>query len=55
MAETAYAWMAQIILADGKQSPEELRFLDDIRKPLGLHGALAGKIRAVVAILNRKG
>lgn len=53
LSETAYAWAAQIALADGKVLPGEHKFLSDIRKALKVHGVLAGKINAVAAILNR--
>ena len=53
LAETAYAWAVQMALADGKTVSPEHKFLSGIRKALGIHGVLAGKINAVVAILNR--
>ena len=53
LAETAYAWAASMIMADGKAVSPEHKFLSSIRKALGVHGVLAGKINAVVAILNR--
>lgn len=53
LAETAYAWAAQMVMADGKVVSPEHKFLSEIRKGLGIHGVLAGKINAVVAILNR--
>ncbi|MFA6319160.1 MAG: tellurite resistance TerB family protein [Elusimicrobiota bacterium] len=53
MRETAYAWAVQTVLADAKVLPNEHKFLSCLRKALGLHGILAGKIAAVVAILNR--
>ncbi|HAF96396.1 MAG: hypothetical protein A2X34_10640 [Elusimicrobia bacterium GWC2_51_8] len=53
LAETAYAWAAQMALADGKVVSPEHKFLSEIRKELGIHGVLAGKINAVSAILNR--
>ncbi len=53
LAETAYAWAAHMVMADGKAVSPEHKFLSSIRKALGVHGVLAGKINAVVAILNR--
>lgn len=53
LAETAYAWVASMVIADGKAVSPEHKFLSSIRKALGVHGVLAGKINAVVAILNR--
>lgn len=53
LAETAYAWAASMVMADGKAVSPEHKFLSSIRKALGVHGVLAGKINAVVAILNR--
>ncbi len=52
-SETAYAWAAQMVLADGRVVPTEHKFLSEIRKALGIHGVLAGKINAVTAMLNR--
>ena len=53
LAETAYAWAASMVMADGKVVSPEHKFLSSIRKALGVHGVLAGKINAVVAMLNR--
>lgn len=53
LAETAYAWAVQMALADSKTVSPEHKFLSEIRKALGIHGVLAGKINAVTAILNR--
>lgn len=53
LAETAYAWAAQMVLADGRVVSSEHEFLSEIRKELGIHGVLAGKINAVASILNR--
>lgn len=53
LAETAYAWAAQMAMADGKVVSPEHKFLSEIRRALGIHGVLAGKIKAVAAILNR--
>ncbi|HOI41708.1 MAG TPA: tellurite resistance TerB family protein [Elusimicrobiales bacterium] len=53
LAETGYAWAAHMVMADGKAVSPEHKFLSSIRKALGVHGVLAGKINAVVAILNR--
>ncbi len=53
LAETAYAWAVQMVLADSKTVSPEHKFLTEIRRALKIHGVLAGKINAVVAILNR--
>ena len=53
LSETAYAWAVQMVLADSKIVSPEHKFLSEIRKALGIHGVLAGKINAVTAILNR--
>lgn len=53
LSETAYAWAVQVVLADNKTVSPEHKFLSEIRKALGIHGVLAGKINAVTAILNR--
>lgn len=53
LAETAYAWTASMVMSDGKAVSPEHKFLSSVRKALGVHGVLAGKINAVVAILNR--
>lgn len=54
LCETAYAWACEIVSADLGASQEEHACLSLLVKKLGLHGELAGKIAAVVAILNRK-
>ena len=54
MRETAYAWACEVVIADSGVSQEEHTFLKLLVKKMGLHGELAGKISAVVAILNRK-
>lgn len=54
LRETAYAWACQIVAADQGFSQEEHACLSLLVKKMGLHGELAGKIAAVVAILNRK-
>jgi len=53
LAETAYAWTVMIIAADGKTVPPEHKYLSELRKALGLHGVLAGKLNAAVGILSR--
>lgn len=53
LRETAYAWAVYMIAADGKVVKPEHKFLAALRKALGLHGVLAGKINAVVPMLNR--
>lgn len=54
LRETAYAWACEVVVADLGVSQEEHACLGLLVKKLGLHGELAGKILAVVAILNRK-
>ena len=53
LRETAYAWAVYMVAADRKLVTPEHRFLEALRKKLGLHGVLAGKINAVVPMLNR--
>ena len=53
LAETAYAWAAMMVASDGKTLSPEHSYLSGLRKALGLHGVLAGKINAVVPMLNR--
>ena len=53
LRETAYAWAVYMVAADRKLVTAEHRFLEALRKKLGLHGVLAGKINAVVPMLNR--
>lgn len=53
LRETAYAWAVYMVAADRKVVTAEHRFLGALRKKLGLHGVLAGKINAVVPMLNR--
>jgi hypothetical protein len=53
LRETAYAWAVYMVAADRKVVTPEHRFLEALRKKLGLHGVLAGKINAVVPMLNR--
>jgi tellurite resistance protein len=52
--ETAYAWAVYMVAADGRFVNPEHRFLAVLRKSLGLHGVLAGKINAVIPMLNRR-
>jgi hypothetical protein len=54
LRETAYAWACEMIQSDLVVSQEEHTYLDLLVKKTGIHGELAGKIAAVVAILNRK-
>lgn len=54
LRETAYAWAAEMTYADGVVVEEEHAFLSRLREALGVHGVLAGKIKATLAILNRK-
>ncbi len=53
LRETAYAWAVYMVAADGKVVPSEHRLLGELRKKFGIHGVLAGKINAVVPMLNR--
>ncbi|MBF0300950.1 MAG: hypothetical protein HQK51_19740 [Oligoflexia bacterium] len=54
LRETAYAWVYEMVLADSGFSQAEHTYLNLLVKKMGIHGELAGKIAAVVAILNRK-
>ncbi|MBF0207069.1 MAG: tellurite resistance TerB family protein [Oligoflexia bacterium] len=54
LRETAYAWAYEMVLADSGVSQAEHTYLNLLVKKMGIHGELAGKIAAVVAILNRK-
>ncbi len=53
LRETAYAWAVCLVASDGKFVPAEHAFLGMLKKKLGLHGVLAGKIKAVVPMLVR--
>ncbi|PKM97221.1 MAG: hypothetical protein CVU79_09345 [Elusimicrobia bacterium HGW-Elusimicrobia-3] len=53
LRETAYAWAVYMVASDRKVVAPEHKFLEALRKALGLHGVLAGKINAVVPMLNR--
>jgi tellurite resistance protein len=53
LRETAYAWAVYMVASDRKVVGPEHKFLGTLRKALGLHGVLAGKINAVVPMLNR--
>lgn len=53
LREAAYAWAVYQVAADSKFAPDEHAFLNLLRKKLGLHGALSGKIKAVVPMLLR--
>ncbi|MFH2202315.1 MAG: tellurite resistance TerB family protein [Elusimicrobiota bacterium] len=53
MRETAYAWAADVVHADGKVMPSEHSFLGLLRARLGIHGKLAGKLAAASAIRHR--
>lgn len=54
LRETAYAWSAEIVRADESVSAEEHDYLENLRRTLGIHTALASKIRAVTAIRGRE-
>jgi len=51
--ETAYAWAVYMIAADRKTVSPEHKFLSLLRRRFAIHGALAGKINAVVPMLRR--
>ncbi|MBP7864781.1 MAG: hypothetical protein KA419_02440 [Acidobacteria bacterium] len=53
LRETAYAWAVYMVAVDRKQVGPEHFFLEKLRKKLGIHVALAGKIKAVVPMLIR--
>ncbi|MFH2204977.1 MAG: tellurite resistance TerB family protein [Elusimicrobiota bacterium] len=53
MKETAYAWAAEITFCDRKMHEGEHLYLRQLRRQLGIHGTLAGKIKAVTEIRNR--
>ncbi|OGV67944.1 MAG: hypothetical protein A2283_12280 [Lentisphaerae bacterium RIFOXYA12_FULL_48_11] len=53
LRETAYAWAVYMVAADRKLVSPEHKFLEKLRKKLGIHVALVGKIKAVVPMLNR--
>lgn len=53
LRETAYAWAVYMVATDRKVVAPEHKFLEALRRALGLHGVLAGKINAVVPMLNR--
>lgn len=53
LREAAYAWAVCMVSADGKTVPPEHRFLSVLRREMKLHGVLAGKINAVIPMLNR--
>ncbi len=53
LRQTAYAWAVYMVAADRKVVSPEHRFLETLRRKLGLHGVLAGKINAVVPMLIR--
>lgn len=53
LRETAYAWAVYMVATDRKFLPPEHKFLEVLRKKMGLHGVLAGKINAVVPMMNR--
>lgn len=53
LRETAYAWAVYMVAVDRKQVSPEHIFLEKLRKKLGIHVALAGKIKAVVPMLIR--
>lgn len=53
LRETAYAWAVYMAASDRKFDPAEHKFLQVLRKKLGIHGVLAGKINSVVPMLCR--
>lgn len=53
LAETAYAWAAALVRSDGIVVREEHAYLDRLRRALHVDGRLAGKIKAVLEILDR--
>lgn len=53
LSETAYAWAAEIVMADDRIQIEEADFLENLRRTLGIHPTLASKIRAVLALRGR--
>jgi len=53
LRETAYAWAVYMVAADRKFVSPEHGFLEVLRKKFGIHVVLAGKIKAVVPMLNR--
>lgn len=53
LRETAYAWAVYMIAADSKTVNPEHKFLSLVRRRFAIHGALAGKINAVVPMLRR--
>ena len=53
LRETAYAWAVYMVATDRKFVKPEHRLLEALRKKLGLHGELAGKINAVIPMLGR--
>jgi len=53
LRETAYAWAAELVQADGVVAAEEHVFLNELAAKFKLAGPLARKIRAVAAIRRR--
>jgi tellurite resistance protein len=53
LRETAFAWAVMVAHADQKVRPEEHKYLSLLKDKFGLHGELAGKIAAMVAMLSR--
>jgi len=53
MRETAYAWAVEVAFCDRKVHVGEHLYLRELRRRLGIHGALAGKIKAATEIRNR--
>lgn len=53
LAETAYAWAVELVQADDTVYEAEHRFLENVRRLLGIHPALASKMRTVAAIRRR--
>ena len=53
LRETAYAWVAELVCADGSVTAKERAFLDDLARRFEVPGPLARKIQAVIAIMRR--
>jgi len=53
LRETAYAWAAELVQADGAVVSEEHAFLQELAAKFSIPGALARKIQAVAAIRRR--
>ena len=53
LRETAYAWAAEVVHADGSVNGKEHAFLGELARRFEVPGPLARKVQAVVAILRR--